>query len=370
MKIPLARPHFPAETLESIKKVLDSGWVTKGPKVEEFEDKYAKYNSSKYAIAVSSGTAALHVSLLALGIGKGDEVIIPDFTFPATGTAVLFTGAKPELVDIDLETFCIDPEEIKKRITSKTKAIMPVHSFGHPAKMRNIIEIAEENDIAVIEDAAPAHGAEYEGRKIGNFGVAGCFSFHPRKVITTGEGGMITTNDDIVAEKARSIRNHGMSYETNEKNNDFRLPTFKTLGYNYRMSDISAAIGIEQLRLIDKTIEKRRSLAKLYNELIIDAGIDVNIPVERSDVKHVYQSYVILLKKENLRNSLILALRNEDIGCAIGTYSLSSLPLFNGTCPNGTEAFKNSLALPMYEGLMESDVNHILDCIKKAITGE
>lgn len=366
MNIPLARPYFPPDTLRSLKKVLDSGWVTQGPKVREFEEKYAKYNGSKHAIAVSSGTAALHISLLALGIGKGDEVIVPDFTFPATGNAVLFTGAKPVLADIDLKTYCINPEEIGSKITPKTKAIVPVHSFGNPADMREIMDIAEEKELLVMEDAAPAHGAEYDGRKVGNFGIAGCFSFHPRKIISTGEGGMITTNDDDVAEKVRLIRNHGMSNVTDTEDNKFKIPTFNTLGYNYRMSDISAAIGIEQLKFLDKAIENRRRLALLYNDLILDRSMDLAIPEEHSNVKHVYQSYVILLSKQSSRDPLIKAMGSKGIGCTIGTYSLSNLPLFDGSCPNGTKAFRASLALPMYEGLEEEEVGHIVDCLKNS----
>ncbi|UCE36848.1 MAG: DegT/DnrJ/EryC1/StrS family aminotransferase [Thermoplasmata archaeon] len=365
MDIPLAKPFFPATTHKVIEEVLKTGWVTQGPKVAEFELKYAKYTGCKHAIAVSSGTAALHVSLLAMGIGKGDEVIVPDFTFPATGNAVHFTGANPVLADIDLDSYCIKPQEIRDKITSKTKAIIPVHSFGHPSPMAEIMEIAKENDIFVIEDAAPAHGAEFGGIKVGNFGKAGCFSFHPRKIISTGEGGMITTNDYEVAEKAKTIRNHGMDEITKHDNLELKLSTFSILGYNYRMSDILAAIGIEQMEILDRAIEERRRLAKLYNDLIREIGMDVAAPLERNNVKHVYQSYVVLIGKQNTRNATIKALRNEGIGCTIGTYSLSNLPLYDGLCPNGTGAFNDTLALPMYEGLEDKEVEYIVDCLKQ-----
>lgn len=365
MKIPLARPYFPPGTIESVKEVLDSGWVTQGPKVKEFEEKYAKHNGSKHAIAVSSGTAALHVSLLALGIGKDDEVIVPDFTFPATGNTVLFTGAKPVLADIDLKTYCIDPKEVKRNITPKTKAIIPVHCFGHPAQMTEIMEIADENNIIVIEDAAPAHGAEFQDMKVGNLGICGCFSFHPRKIISTGEGGMITTNDHEMADKARQIRNHGMSYESNVKDNEFRLPSFNMLGYNYRLSGISAAVGIKQLEILDKAIDERRRFARLYNDLIQEIEMDVTTPFEQDNIRHVYQSYVILLGKENHRNALIKGLRSKDVECTIGTYSLSNLPLYQGECPNGTKAFNNTLALPLYERLEDKDLEYIVNCLKE-----
>jgi dTDP-4-amino-4,6-dideoxygalactose transaminase len=365
MKIPLAKPYFPSGTLESVKEVLDSGWVTQGPKVKKLEDKYTEYNGSKHAIAVSSGTAALHVSLLALGIGKDDEVIVPDFTFPATGNTVLFTGAKPVISDIDLKTYCIDPKEVKRNITPKTKAIIPVHCFGHPAQMTEIMEIAHENNLFVIEDAAPAHGAELQDKKVGNFGICGCFSFHPRKIITTGEGGMITTNDHDMADKARQIRNHGMKYERNVTDNVFNLPSFNILGNNYRMSDILAAIGIEQLKILDKSIEERRRLAELYNDLIQENNIDVVTPIERENIRHVYQSYVIQVRKEDYRNTLIKGLISKGVESTIGTYSLSNLPLYQYECKNGTKAFNNTLALPMYERLKDKDVKYIVDCLKK-----
>lgn len=365
MKIPLAKPYFPQGTIESVKKVLDSGWVTQGPKVKEFERKYAKYNGSKYAIAVSSGTAALHVSLLALGIGKYDEVIVPDFTFPATGNTVLFAGAKPVLADIDLKSYCIDLKDVKRKITSKTKAIIPVHSFGHPAQMTELLEIANENNFYVIEDAAPANGAEYFGEKVGNFGICGCFSFHPRKIISTGEGGIITTNDNDMADVMRMIRNHGMSNESNPKAGDFRLPSFKVLGHNFRMSDILAAIGIEQLKILDKSIEERRRLAKFYNELIQENNIDVTTPFERKNIRHVYQSYVIMLGKKNYRDTLLKGLKSKGIESTIGTYSLGNLPLYQGDCPNGTKAFNNTLALPMYERLEDRQVEFIVNCLKE-----
>ena len=363
--IPLARPYFLPNTIESVKKVLDSGWVTQGPMVSEFEEKFATYIGSKHAIAVSSGTAALHISLQAFGIEKNDEVIIPDFTFAATGNTVLLRGAKPVLADIDLRTYCIDPEEARRKITPKTKAIIPVHGFGHPAPMGELMEIAKENELIVIEDAAPAHGAEFNGKKVGNFGGAGCFSFHPRKIISTGEGGMITTSDDDVAEKARLIRNHGMS-SVKDDDNEFRLPTFKLLGYNYRMSDILAVIGLKQLKILDKAIEERRRLARFYNDLISDYGINITVPEEHGNVKHVYQSYVILFDKENIRTAVIRALRGKGIGCTIGSYSLSHLPLYEGSCPNGTKAFNGTLALPMYKGLEEKDVEYVVKCLEES----
>ncbi len=352
MKIPLAKPSFPQGTMEAVKRVLDSGWVTQGPVVEEFEREYAVFNSSKFAVAVSSGTAALHVSMVALGIGLGDEVIVPDFSFPATGNAVLYVGAKPVLVDIDLSTYCIDLSDIKKKITEKTKAIMVVHAFGHPSDMDPILEIAEKYNLYVVEDAAPAHGSKYKGKKVGNFGDIGCYSFHPRKILTTGEGGMIVTHNEELANLIRSIRNQGSS--SLEKNH---LP-FPRLGFNYRMSDIHAAIGLEQLKTLDKVIEGRRKIASLYESLLTDHK-DIVLPEEKSYAYHVFQSYILLLKKSGIRNEILTRMKELGIECTIGTYSMSNLTLFEGICPQGTKAYEDSFVIPMFEGLKDEEIEYV-----------
>jgi len=363
-KIPLARPYYDQKELNAVAKVLESRWVAQGPLVEEFEKEFARYIGVRHAIAVNSCTSALHLSLLALGIKKGDEVIVPDFTFPATGNAVLFCGATPVLADIKLDSFNIDPESFKKRITPRTKCVIPVHIFGLPADMKNIMEIAEKYDIKVIEDAACAHGAEWCDRKAGSFGVTGCFSFHARKIISTGEGGMIVTNDDEVAERLRALRSHGMKQSAWMREKRFTLPSFEEIGYNFRMSDITAAIGLVQLQRIEKFLAERRSIAEKYSRLIEEGGLPVQPPVEPSGTRHSYQSYVILLKKKGVRDDLIASLQNSGVGCTIGTYSLSNLPLFSGKCPNGTFAFKNSIALPLYTGMGDDEIEYVTTCMK------
>jgi len=251
--IKVATPIVGEEEIQAVAEVLKSGRYVQGPKVKEFEEKFAEYIGTKHAIATNSGTAALHIALAAAGIGPGDEVIVPPLTFFATVEAVLHQNAVPIFADIDPETCTLDPDDVSKRITRETKAIIPVHLFGHPAEMDPLMELAEDHNLIVIEDAAQAHGAEYRGRKVGSIGHIGCWSFYATKNMTTGEGGMITTNDDGIDELARIIRNHGMTTR-----DDHVL-----LGYNYRMSEINAAIGIVQLAKLDE-LNAVRTKISLY----------------------------------------------------------------------------------------------------------
>lgn len=245
--IKVATPIVGEEEIEAVAEVLRSGRYVQGPKVKEFEDKFADYIGTEHAIATNSGTAALHITQAAAGIGPGDEVIVPALTFFSTVTSVIHNNAIPIFADIDPEIYCLDPEDMEKKITEKTKAVIPVHLYGHPAEMDQIMEIAQKHNLLVIEDAAQAHGAEYKGRKVGSIGDVGCWSFYATKNMTTGEGGMITTDDPNVAEKARLIRSHGMT-----SRDDHAI-----LGYNYRMNEIAAAIGLVQLSKLDRLNEIR-----------------------------------------------------------------------------------------------------------------
>ena len=266
-KIPLLKPYFDSEEIEEIQKVLDSGWVSQGPKVKEFEDRIAEYLGVKYAIAVTNCTSALHLALLSIGVKEGDEVLVADYTFPATGHAVLYCRAKPIFVDIDLKTYNIHPESIEEKITERTKAIIPVHTFGQPAEMDEIMNIAEDYNLKVIEDTACALGAKYKNTYAGTIGDVGCFSFHARKGITTGEGGMVITDNKTLAAKIRNLSVFGMtSAWDREKSTGFIIPEFTEVGYNYKMSDITAAVGVAQLRKLDKIIERKRELAKYWDE--------------------------------------------------------------------------------------------------------
>jgi perosamine synthetase len=359
LNIPLTRPYFGEEELEEIREVLDSGWVSQGPKTKEFEDAFAKYVGAKHAVAVTNCTAALHLSQLGIGMETGDEVLVADFTHPATGHSVLYCGAKPVFIDVDPKTYNIDPSLLEEKITGKTKAIIPVHTFGQPADMDAVMEIASDYDLKVIEDAACAHSAKYKNRFVGTIGDIGCFSFHARKGMTTGEGGMVVTNNEELAEEIRSLSIYGtVSAWSREISDKFILPEFVKLGYNYKMSDISAAVGIAQLKRLDKLIEKKRFLAKYWDEKLQKFEF-IEPPYCSRDVKHVYQSYVTLVDKRINRNKLIELTRSRGIQTQIGTYACHVQPVYNSTqnCPNSLDIFNRSLSLPMYYKLREEDID-------------
>ena len=369
IKVPLLRPYFDSEELEEIKKVLDSGWVSQGPKVKELEDEIAEYLGVKYAIAVTNCTSALHLALLSIGIKKGEAVLVADFTFPATGHAVLYCRAKPIFVDIDLKTYNINPESIEEKITERTKAIIPVHTFGQPAEMDKIMEIAENHNLKVIEDAACALGAKYKDKYAGTIGDVGCFSFHARKGITTGEGGMVVTSNKNLADKIRNLSVFGMtSAWDREKSTEFIIPEFTELGYNYKMCDITAAVGVTQLKRLEKIIEKKRALAKYWDEKLQEIKF-IEPPYVSKNVKHIYQSYVALVDRHINRNKLIVTLVKRGIQTQIGTYASHIQPVYNSNqkCPNSLEIFNRSLALPMYYMLREEDIDVAAAHLKKAL---
>lgn len=305
IRIPIANPIIGEEEIEEVVKVLKSGFIAQGPKVAEFEEKFAEFVGAKYAVATSSGTTALHVALLSCGIGKGDEVITTPFTFAATGNSILYTGARPVFVDIDEDTFNINPEKIEEAITPKTKAIMPVQLYGQSADMDKINEIAKKHDLYVIEDAAQAHGSIYKDKKVGSIGNIACFSFYPTKNMTTSEGGIITTNNKELAKKARMFRAHG---ETNRYEH-------AVLGYNFRMTDIAAAIGLAQLKKIDGFNQKRIDNATYLTKEL--EGVDgISTPKVLAEVKHVYHQYTIKVETGN-RDEWVNFLNDNGIGTGI-----------------------------------------------------
>ena len=360
-QIPLAKPFFNDEELDEIKKVLDSGWVSQGPKVKEFEEKVAEFVGAKYAIAVTNCTSALHLSNLSIGIKKGDEVIVADYTFPATGHSVLYCRAKPVFCDVDIKTYNIDPEKIKNKITKKTKAIIPVHTFGQPAEMDKILEIAKKHDLFVIEDAACALGAKFKGKYAGTFGDIGCFSFHARKGITTGEGGMVVTNDKEIAEKIRYLSVFGMkSAWDREADKSFIIHQFCDIGYNYKMSDITAAIGVAQIKKIERIIHKKQELAKYWDELLDEMDLIIK-PYVSKKCFHVYQSYVALIDKKVNRNKVIEKLASKGIQAQIGTYASHIQPVYQSQdkCPVSFEIYNRALALPIYYSLKEEEITEI-----------
>jgi len=352
--IPLAKPHFGIEELIEISKVLDSGWVSNGPKVREFEDKVSDLLKVKNSIALTSCTAALHLSLLALGIKEDDEVLVADYTFPATGHSVLYCGAKPIFIDVDPKTYNINPDLIEEKITSKTKAIIPVHLFGQLADMKKICKIAKNHNLFVIEDAACAFSSEF--RLTGDIA---CFSFHARKNLVTGEGGMAITNDSFISNKVRKLLNFGSYSQLN-------LSVFDELGYNYKMSDIIAAVGVIQLQKIDKFTSKKRELAKIWDEVLEQVDY---ISSPYSDGSHVFQSYVTILDEQINRNEVIKKLKENDIGSQIGTYASHIQPVYMSryNCPVSLDLYNRTLALPLFYDLTESLINEVSECLEKIL---
>jgi perosamine synthetase len=358
--IPIAKPIIADDEIDEVVKVLRSGFIAQGPKVAEFEEKFAEYIGVKHAVAVSSGTTALHLALLAAGIGPNDEVITTPFTFAATGNSVLHVGAKPVFIDIDNKTYNLNPENIEKVITDKTKAVMPVHLYGQPAEMDSIIQIAEDHDLIVIEDAAQAHGAVYKGKKTGSLGDMGCFSFYPTKNMTTSEGGIITTENEDMAEKARVLRSHGESERY----------THVVLGYNFRMTDIAAAIGIVQLKKLDKFNEKRIENAKYLTERI-DKINGITAPFVDDDVKHVYHQYTVRVGKSK-RNELMEFLNSRGIGTGIHypkpiyDQKLYKELGFSASCPEADAASSDVLSLPVHPSLEKNDLEKIVSVLDEA----
>ena len=344
----LARPDVGEEELAEIREVLESGQLTMGPKTAEFERLLAPLAGARHAVAVSSGTAALHVAVLALGIGPGDEVLVPAYTFPATANVVALAGATPVLVDVDPVTMNIDPEDAARRVTARTKAILAVHLFGRPARLEEL-----PDGIPVIEDAAGALGARRGDRPCGALGALACFSFHPRKIVTTGEGGAVTTDDEELDEAVRSLRHHG--WTPSREYSDMPRPAF-----NYRLSDILAAVGIPQLRRLDELHAAYDRIARGYAERLADS--DVVVPQADEGDRHGWQAYVIQLAR---RDEALAALRDAGIQAQIGTYAVHRLGAYRdqGAFPGADAAFERALALPLHTRLTEDELDRVADVV-------
>lgn len=359
-QIPIANPIIGDEEIEEVVNVLKSGFIAQGPKVKEFEEKFGNFIDSKYAIATSSGTTALHVALLSCGIGDGDEVITTPFSFAATGNSILYTGAKPVFADIDSDTFNIDSNEIEEKITDKTKAIMPVQLYGQPSNMNPILEIAKKHDLFVIEDAAQAHGAIYKDKKVGNIGDMGCFSFYPTKNMTTSEGGMITTNNEELAKKARIFRAHG---ETNRYEHS-------VLGYNFRMTDIAAAIGVAQLKKIDEFNNKRIANAEYLTKELANIE-EIATPKILDNIKHVYHQYTITVKNGN-RDEWVKYLNDNGVGTGIHyPIPIYKQELYNSlgyddNLKNTEKAANTVISLPIHPSLTKEELDTIVKTLNEA----
>lgn len=356
--INIAKPIISDEEIEAVADVLKSGMLAQGSKVDQFQKEFAEYTESKYGIATSSGTTALHTALVAAGIKKGDEIITTPFTFAATSNSILYSDATPVYSDINPKTFNLDPEKIEEKITEKTKAILPVHLYGQPADMDPILEIAEKHDLKVIEDAAQAHGSTYKNKKIGSIGDLGCFSFYPTKNMTTGEGGMVTTNNEELAEKSSMVRAHGESKRYEQS----------LLGYNYRMTDIAASIGLVQLKHIDKFNEIRNKNASYLNEGLKEVE-GITTPYTDENVYHVFHQYTIRVSKD--RDKFKQFLTDNEIGTGIHyPIVLYKQPYYQnlgltGDCPEAELAASQVISLPVHPSLTTDELDTIIETIKK-----
>ncbi|MFB3765890.1 MAG: DegT/DnrJ/EryC1/StrS family aminotransferase [Methanotrichaceae archaeon] len=353
--IPIARPIVGGEEIKAVGDILSSGMLVQGESVKKFEDAFSNYLNVKNSVAVSNGTVALDLALKALDLKQGDEVISPAFTFIATANAILYQGAKPVFTDVDEMTFNIDPEDLKEKITPRTKAVIGVHLYGQPFDMKAIVQICADNNIILIEDCAQAHGAEYDGRKVGSFGI-GCFSFYPTKNMTTGEGGMITTNEDAIASKLRLLRNHG---DTGKYNHVL-------LGYNYRMMNSQGAMGQVQLKKLDEFNRKRINNAEYLNKNIMIKGLTV--PFKAENVRHVYNQYVVKVEEDFPagREKLMDYLQSRGIGSAVHypkpVYRqpiYRELGLDKDVCPVSEDVSRKVMSLPVHPALTQEDLEYI-----------
>lgn len=355
----LANPYLDELDAKAVYDVVKSGRLSQGPKVEEFEKEFAKYVGVRHAIAVFNGTVALHLCLVAAGVSQGDEVIVPSFSFAATANVALYQNAKPVFCDIKQDTYNLDPDRIKDKVTPKTKAIIPVHYGGQIADMDPIMEIAEKHDLTVIEDAAEAHGSTYRGRQAGRLGDAGCFSFYPNKNMTTGEGGMITTDNNDLAEQMRIIRSHGQD----------RRYHHIVLGYNYRMIEFQAALGIVQLGRLEDSIEGRIRIAERYSEKLSSVR-EVVTPFVNPGNKHTYMLYTIRVpNRERVRAHL----EENGVETRITFPPIHLQPLYRdlygyrgGELPVTEEVANTVLSIPMYYGLEEEKQDYVVNHLREA----
>ncbi len=364
--IPVAEPCLGEEEVNNVIKAVKSGWISsKGEFIEEFERGFASYCGVKYGVATSNGTAALHLALKALGVQKGDEIIIPTLTFIATANAVTYCNAKPVFVDSHPEYWCIDPKKIEEKITKNTKAIIAVHLYGHPCDMDWIRDLAEDHGLYIIEDAAEAHGAEYKGRKIGSLGDISCFSFYGNKIITTGEGGMCLTNDDELAERMKILRDHGM--------NPNRKYWHDVIGFNYRMTNLQAAIGVAQLKKLDRFIEKKRTIAKWYMRYLreLEEKELIELQPEMPWAKCVYWMYSILIRGNLRSNRDELMKKLEEIGIETRPffYPIHILPPFKSgeKFPVAEKLSTVGINLPSAVTLVKEDIRKIAAHIHRII---
>jgi dTDP-4-amino-4,6-dideoxygalactose transaminase len=389
LTIPITRHVFDREDFLAVQQPLETGWVVQGPHVAEFENLFASYTGIEHAAATSSCTTALHIALAALGVAPGDEVIVPSFTWVATPNVVEYFGATPVFCDVDLATYNVQSEAVAAAITERTVGIIPVHLFGLPADVDPILDIARRHGLWVVEDAACSLGGWYKGRHTGTFGEAGCFSFHPRKSITTGEGGMLSTHGDDLDTLFRSLRDHGATksdLQRHEEEGAYMLSEYPHLGFNFRLTDIQGALGSTQMKRLDSILDARRAAAARYDELLVDTPW-LRTPVVSDDCIHGYQSYVTLFAPEEpmldrvdelhlRRNRLMARLESEGVATRQGThaaahqsYYVDKYEIRPEDFPNAWIAERLTLALPLYPQLTTDDQEKVVGALGEAFHG-
>jgi perosamine synthetase len=367
--IPLAKPYLTQDEAQAAYDTILTGWITQGPKVKEFEEKFAAYTGAKYAVAVSNCTTALHLALIVSGVGLGDEVICPSLSYIATANAIKYVGAKPVFGEVIRDTYNLDPVDAERRITAKTKAILIVHQIGMPADIDAFKLLCNQYNLKLIEDAACAAGSVYKGKKIGSHSDLVCFSFHPRKVISTGDGGMITTNREDYYKRLKLLRQHGMSINDRVRHEAKELvfEDHVEVGYNYRMTDIQAAVGIRQLEKLDWIVLQRRKIANQYNEALMALEF-VQLPIEKDGIFSNYQSYMIYLKEScpTGRNTLMQNLLHKGIASRRGIMTAHRETAYknetgNVRLPVSEQVQDNSIILPLYVPMENQDINFVID---------
>lgn len=372
--IPISIPSMGEDEWLALREPIMSGWLTQGPKVAAFEKAFAARHQVQHALATTSCTTALHLILAALNIGPGDEVIVPAFTWVATANVVLFCDATPVLVDIDPTTFNIDPKQIAAKISSRTKAIIIVHLFGLCADMDEIAKVA--GNIPLIEDAACAAGSAYKGTPAGALGLVGAFSFHPRKSVTTGEGGMVTTSDACLAEKANMLRNHGASISEEQRHHGaqpYILPDFNLMGFNYRMTDLQGALGLMQLAKLDQFIDERQQWADYYSAQLSDVAW-LRTPTVASDYRHGWQSYVCYVDESKApmpRNQIMERLQKQGVSTRPGTHAVHMLGFYKekfgfkaDDFPVARDCDRYTMAIPLHNKMTPEDYEYVINAIK------
>lgn len=374
----ITEPSFDDSEVELVREVMQSKWVTQGPMTQRFEEMIARSQNTAFAMACTSCTAALHLATMALGLKPGDEVIVPAFTWVTSAHAAEYVGAKAVFVDIDLETFNIDAAALEAAITPRTRAVVAVHLFGLPAPMDEIRAICARHGIRIIEDAACAIATTYKGEPVGALGDLGCFSFHPRKVVTTGEGGAVTTNDPELAAAVRSLRNHGATGQPSaelEAHGPWTMGTFDRIGYNLRLSDIQAAVGVAQMRKLDKLVADRRASARYYTEQLREMN-DLILPVAGDAEGHSYQSYVIRIAEggRTRRNAIMAFLAEANMQTRPGTHAVHRLGYYRNKYGIAAEAFPNAvtaedttITLPIVPFMGHSEQDRVIQTLRHAL---